>query len=67
MRRSNSYESEVALSWTAKHVGAMDWATLHSHSAIRTKPYFARSTVPPIRRNLKLCGSCHGAARLAWQ
>ena len=56
MPGSNSYAFEVTLSWTTMHMGAADWATLHSHSAIRTKPYFARSTVPPIRRDLELCG-----------
>lgn len=64
MIRSNSHAFEVALGWTAVHMGAADWATLHSHSEIRTKPYFARSTVPPIRRDLELCGCCHGAANL---
>ena len=56
MSRSNSYLFEVALSCATMHMGAADWTTLHSHSAIHTKPYFARSTVPPIRRNLELCG-----------
>ena len=54
MPRSNSYAFEVALGWTTVHIGAADWATLHSHTEIRTKPDFAGSTVPPIRRDLEL-------------
>lgn len=65
MPTSNPCVFEVALSWTTMHVGAGDAPTLNRHSKTRMKPDFAGSTVPPIRRYLKLCGSCHGAAQFA--
>ncbi len=65
MPSSNSCVFEVALSWTSKHAGVTNSPTLNSHCVTRTKPYLSGSAVPPIRRNLKLCGCCHGAAEFA--
>lgn len=59
MFRSNSYVFEAALSWTTKHAGETDSPSLNRHS----ETLFEGSTVPPIRRDLKLCGCCHGAAK----
>lgn len=51
MLRSHFRMLKLDRSWAAKYVGAADSFTLDSHSATHTKPYFAGSAVPPIRRN----------------
>ena len=56
MPRSNSCVFEVARVWATKHAGVKDALALNRHSKTRTNPHFAGSTVPPIRRDLKLCG-----------
>ena len=51
MPGSNSYAFEVALSWTTMHMGAADWATLHSHS----KP--VRSPISRDQRSRRFGGT----------
>lgn len=55
MPRSNSYAFEVTLGWTTEHMGAADWATLHSHS----KP--VRSPISRDQRSRRFGGTSNSA------
>ena len=59
MPGSNSYAFEVTLSWTTMHMGAADWATLHSHS----KP--VRSPISRDQRSLRFGGTWN-CADVSW-